>query len=236
MINGWNLLLVLVLSYFVGSIPFGLIVVKIASGKDIRNIESGRTGGTNAMRAAGFLAGLFTGLLDIFKGVSTMWIVNWLTPGYPLIQVAAAALAIIGHNYSVFLIEKGTKGKIVLRGGAGGATAYGGAIALWPPIWAIILPVGLLAFLLIGYASMTTISIAVTALVVFAIRAALGLSSWVYVLYGVAATLIVLWALRPNLERLRNGTERPVGLRAYLQKKKANSRPDVSKINNSQPH
>ena len=112
----WNIGLALLLSYLVGSIPFGWLVVKIASGKDIRTVESGRTGGTNAMRAAGFLAGLFTAGLDVLKGISTAWIAGWLVPGNDWVKVAAALLAIIGHNYSVFLIEKTTHGRVRLGG------------------------------------------------------------------------------------------------------------------------
>ena len=48
----------LVIGYIIGSIPFGLLIVKLKTGKDIRDVESGRTGGTNAMRAAGFWAGI----------------------------------------------------------------------------------------------------------------------------------------------------------------------------------
>ena len=103
--------------------------------------------------------------------------------------------------------------------GAGGATCLGGALALYPYIWIFILPLGALIFLLVGYASVTTMSIALDATIVFAYRAMFGVSSWVYVLYGVLAELILLWALRPNLVRLREGNERLHGLRSYIQKK-----------------
>jgi len=63
-----KILLVLTLSYLIGAIPFGLVVVKIATGKDVRTIGSGRTGGTNVMRAAGFAAGAVTAVLDWLKG------------------------------------------------------------------------------------------------------------------------------------------------------------------------
>ncbi len=212
------------LSYLVGSIPFGLVIVKIASGKDIRSVESGRTGGTNAMRAAGFFAGLLTALFDVGKGAATALVVRWLGVDQPIVQVVAAALAIIGHNYSVFLIERTTHGRIRLRGGAGGATALGGSIALWPLSGVIILPLVVITYIFVGYASVTTISIAAFSALVFLVRAALGLSPWEYVLYGIAALGIVLWALRPNLERLRQGTERPVGLRAVRLKKKTIAR------------
>ncbi|HHY89421.1 MAG TPA: glycerol-3-phosphate acyltransferase [Chloroflexi bacterium] len=212
------------LSYLLGSIPFGLVIVKIASGKDIRSVESGRTGGTNAMRAAGFFAGLLTALFDVGKGAATALVVRWLGVDQPIVQVVAAALAIIGHNYSVFLIERTTHGRIRLRGGAGGATALGGSIALWPLSGVIILPLVVITYIFVGYASVTTISIAAFSALVFLVRAALGLSPWEYVLYGIAALGIVLWALRPNLERLRQGTERPVGLRAVRLKKKTIAR------------
>ena len=214
-----RILSVLLLAYLVGSIPSGWIVVKIATGKDVLKVESGRTGGTNAMRAAGFFAGLVTAILDVLKGVSTGWIVSWLMPGDVWLQVLAAVLAIIGHNYSVFLLKLDENGRLHFRGGAGGATALGGAIALWPQAWMVILPLAVLVFLLVGYASVTTISIAASALLVFIYRAAVGTSPWVYVLYGALALAIVVIALRPNLERLKRGTERMVGLRAYLLKK-----------------
>ena len=199
--------LTFLLSYLAGSIPFGLLIVWIFSGKDVRRIESGRTGGTNAMRAAGFIAGALTGLGDALKGVATGWIAGWLAPEYPWVRVVAALLAIIGHNYSVFLIEKR-------------APALGGAIALWPPAGLIIFPLAGLVYLLVGYASVTTMSIAFFSILIFGIRAIIGLSPWIEIVYGVGALIIVILALRPNLERLRQGNERVVGLRAcYLKRK-----------------
>jgi glycerol-3-phosphate acyltransferase PlsY len=217
----WNIGLALLLSYLIGSIPFGWLVVKIANGKDIRTVESGRTGGTNAMRAAGFLAGLFTVGMDVFKGFSTYWIVGWLSPGNDWLKVAAALLVIVGHNYSVFLIEQGSHGKLKLRGGAGGAPCVGGAIAVGGPIMLLILPLAALVFLFIGYASVTTISVAVAAMLISIVQAAFWGGSWVHVLYGLLSIGVVMWALRPNLKRLREGSERVVGLRAYWRNRAA---------------
>ncbi len=210
--------LTFLLSYIVGSIPFGLIFVWVITGKDVRIIESGRTGGTNAMRAAGFLAGALTAAGDTLKGVATGWIAGWLAPEHAWVRVVAALLAIVGHNYSVFLLEKRSAGGIRLRGGAGGAPAFGGAISLWPEAGLIIFPLAALVYLLVGYASVTTLSIAIFSILIFSLRALLGTGPWIFALYGVGALLIVALALRPNLERLRQGTERPVGLRAYLLK------------------
>src|SRR5258706_14499639 len=68
------------LGYLLGSIPFGLIIVKLKTGKDIRAVESGRTGGTNAMRAAGLPAGLLTALLDVLKAAAAVWIAQAVVP------------------------------------------------------------------------------------------------------------------------------------------------------------
>jgi glycerol-3-phosphate acyltransferase PlsY len=80
------------------------------------------------------------------------------------------------------------------------------------------LPIGLLIWWGIGYASITTLSIGLMSMVIFAVRVALGLSPWEYILYGFLAEILLLWALRPNLRRLLDGTERRHGLPVKLQK------------------
>jgi len=217
----------LALAFLAGSVPFGLIVVKLANGKDVRMIESGRTGGTNAMRAAGLFAGVMTALLDVLKGVASGWIVGLFMPESTWLRVFAALMVVLGHNYSIFLIERDASGKLHFRGGAGGAPTLGGAIALWPFSWWFILPASFLVYIGIGYASVTTISIAFFAMVIFIYRALIGQASWIYTIYGAIAIIMVIWSLRPNLERLRKGTERAVGLRAYFQKKAFHKKPSL---------
>src|SRR6185503_23621 len=94
-----------ILGYLLGSIPFGLLIVKLKTGKDLRTVESGRTGGTNAARAAGFGAGLLTAILDILKGAVAVWMAEYLDPANHVIHVLAPVFAILGHNYSFFLLE-----------------------------------------------------------------------------------------------------------------------------------
>lgn len=211
-------LLVLLLSYLLGSVPFGLLIVWLKTGQDVRKVQSGRTGGTNVMRAAGFLPGLATAILDVLKGAATVWLARILLPGIPWLEATAPLMAILGHNYSIFLAERNENGGWRLRGGAGGATTVGGAMGLWPPSLFIILPVGLIFLFGIGYASLATMSVALTATVIFAYRAVLGISPWAYVFYGLAAEALLIWSLRPNIRRLLNGTERVVGWRAQRRK------------------
>jgi acyl phosphate:glycerol-3-phosphate acyltransferase len=212
---------ILLAGYIFGSIPFGLIVVKIISGKDIRTIASGRTGGTNAMRAAGPWAGVLTAVLDILKAAVTVWLAQALTSNVWMHALTPIA-AILGHNYSIFLMEHGPDGRVRLRGGAGGAAAGGGAFGLWPPAAFILIPFGLLVWYGIGYASITTLSIGLITIAIFAVRAALGLGPWEYIIYGIVAEILMVWALRPNIKRLKEGTERRHGLPAkILQRKQA---------------
>jgi glycerol-3-phosphate acyltransferase PlsY len=210
---------ILIAAYIFGSIPFGLIVVRFMTGKDIRTVASGRTGGTNAMRAAGPWAGILTAVLDILKAAASVWLAQFLT-GNVWIHALAPIAVILGHNHSIFLVERGTDGRVRLRGGAGGAAAGGGAFGLWPPAGLILVPLSFLIWYGSGYASVTTLSVGLVTTVIFAVRAALGLGPWEYILYGVLAEILMLLALRPNLRRLRDGTERRHGLPARLQQRK----------------
>ena len=212
---------VVLLAYILGAIPFGLLIVKVTTGKDIRLVASGRTGGTNAMRAAGCWAGAATALFDLFKGIAAVWLARTFTTNV-WIEVLAPVAAVLGHNYSVFLLERRSEGKICLRGGAGGATAGGGAIGLlWPLWWLILLgfPIPLLMFFGVGYASIATISISLTATAIFAGLYFLGYSThWQYIVYGVLTFIILLWALRPNIKALMEGNERFHGWRPWKKK------------------
>jgi glycerol-3-phosphate acyltransferase PlsY len=209
----------LIASYIIGSIPFGLIVVKLMTGKDVRTVASGRTGGTNAMRAAGLWAGILTAILDILKSAATVWLAQAITANVWM-HVIAPIVAILGHNYSIFMIERGSDGIIRLRGGAGGSAAGGGALGLWPPAALFLVPFGLLIWYGIGYASITTLSIGLMVIIIFGVRAALGLGPWQYIIYGVVAEILLIWTLRPNIQRLLAGTERRHGLPAMLEQRR----------------
>ena len=203
--------------YILGSVPFGLVLVRVVTGQDIRSVQSGRTGGTNAMRAAGFWVGLSTALLDFFKAAVTVWIVRGLG-GSPLLEALAPLAAILGHNASIFLIRRDAEGRLRLGGGAGGAAAMGGAMGLWPGSILIILPIAVVIYYFVGYASLATLSVSVLAIIVFAARAFAGAGPWEYVAYGLGTLILLGWALRPNIKRLIDGTERLHGFRARKQK------------------
>ncbi len=213
---------IVLLGYMLGAIPFGLLIVKLSTGKDIRQVASGRTGGTNAFRAAGAFAGILTGVLDVTKGAAAVWIAQAIYPNDPWVQILAPLAAIMGHNYSIYLIERNEKGEIQLRGGAGAAPCAGGAFALWPPSIIFLLVIGGLVWYFVGYASVTTMSVGIVIATIFIIRFFNFGDPWQYIFYGILAEFLLLWALRPNIRRLIQGNERLVGWRARRKKGKQN--------------
>lgn len=216
--SGLGLAIALLLAYLLGSTPTGLLIVRLATGQDVRKVHSGRTGGTNVARAAGVWAGVLTGLLDGLKGAAAVWLTRVIAQGLPWGDAAAAALAVVGHNYSVFLLER-SNGRLRFRGGAGGATTLGAAIALWAPA-ALILPLALVVLFGVGYASLATLSVGVLTTGAFVWRAMSGLGPWAYAAFGLIASILLFWSLRPNIRRLIEGNERLVGLRAYYRKRR----------------
>jgi glycerol-3-phosphate acyltransferase PlsY len=210
------------IGYILGSIPFGLLIVKLKTGKDIRQVESGRTGGTNAVRAAGFGAGLLTAILDILKGAASVWVARWLVPHDTLFHILAPLAAIVGHNYSLFLINRDADGKLRFHGGAGGAPALGGAMGLWPWMFPIVFAAGALVWFTLGIASVTTMIIGLVVTIVFAVQISQGSQNPIYIWYGILAELLLLWALRPNIKKLFAGKERVVkfSLNGWLRARK----------------
>jgi len=194
-----------VAGYIVGSIPFGYLVVKLVKGVDIRSQGSGRTGGTNVFRVAGFPAGLATALLDIGKGAITVLLIRQYIPdtqGWA--EALAGAGVVLGHNASMF---------IGFRGGAGGATSVGTAMALWPLGGLPSLVVGLFTLFVIGYASLATILSALAVALMFTYAAfTTNTVPPSYAAFGWAIVMLVVVALRPNITRLVSGTEKRVSV------------------------
>ncbi len=201
-----SLLLALLLGYLIGSIPNGYIIARL-KGIDITQVESGRTGGTNVSRALGWRYGVLVGFLDILKGTVAVLLARYLFGSHPdLYAPLAGGFAVIGHNWSLFL---------GFRGGAGGATAAGALLGLNPLAGAIMVPLFILILVVVRYASVATMSIGLGGLGILILFAGLGIhhTPWSQVLFGLIASAAILWALRPNIRRLRQGTERRITFR-----------------------
>ncbi|MBI5033989.1 MAG: glycerol-3-phosphate acyltransferase [Chloroflexi bacterium] len=200
--------LAIIAAYLIGSVPSGYVVVKLLTGRELTQIGSGRTGGTNAMRAGGLIAGLLTGALDILKGTCAIWLTRWLLTGQvvtvsplPWVEAMAGVAVVIGHNWSIFLN---------FRGGAGTGPNVGAAIAFLPYSGLLLPPFVVLILILTGYASIASLCAAALVPIVFAFAARYIGLPWAFVGYGLATFAIITFALRPNIARLLNGTERRV--------------------------
>ena len=200
-----NLLLsafVILVAYLVGSIPMGLMLVRATTGKDIREIGSGRTGGTNVLRAAGSRIAVVVILFDVAKGLLPVLLARAVV-GIPIVEALAGLFAVVGHNYSIF---------ISFRGGAGTMTTIGGAFGLWPWCGVIVIAVGALTVKATRQASVGSIVVALLIPAVFALRAWTVDAPWVYLVHGLGTAAVTLWSLRPNIKRLLEGSERSVSL------------------------
>ena len=206
------LLLAGLFGYVLGSIPFGWLYVKAKTGKDIRTIGSGRMGGTNSYRAAGLIIGLLTALSDFLKGAVSVWMAQWLFSGradaawLPWIVTFGGVMAVMGHNWSVFL---------KFKGGAGTGPNVGWGTAVYLPMFPLVFLVGVALMLTVGMASVASMVVGIIIPVVFAIRYFMGIDTTLaYTVGGLATAAAVAWALRPNFKRILVGNERVVGPRA----------------------
>jgi glycerol-3-phosphate acyltransferase PlsY len=198
------------IGYLLGSIPFGILVSKVARGIDVRMFGSGKTGTANVIRTAGGRAGAVTMMLDLSKASAAVLIAWAIVPTH-WAQVAAALAAIMGHIWSVY---------IKFHGGRGVATYVGSLLAM---NWLV----GLCAAaIILGIAWLSRyMSLGSIVGIVASFLAMLALMIWgerppvIYltvvpaeqVLFCGLAAGIILIQHRDNVQRLLNGTERKLG-------------------------
>jgi len=202
-----RVVIVIVVAYLIGSIPFGYLVVKMTGGGDVRETGSGGTGATNVSRRAGKAAGVLTLVLDAFKGAIAVLVARVLLGGAAAnvnakwFVAAAAVAAITGHIFPVWLR---------FRGGKGVATAVGIFFMLAP---FALLCAGLVFVIVVAitrYVSLASLAAAVL------IPFFLWLQKWVIqpaadirppLTAAVVSALLIIFAHRGNIRRLINGTE-----------------------------
>ena len=193
-----GLLLVLV-GYLLGSIPWGFVLPKLIKGVDIRTVGSGNAGATNVWRTFGFKLGLAVALLDIAKGALAALLGRWL--GNDLIAVLAGVAAMAGHWRPLFM-GFGRGGKTV-------ATTGGVALALAPLAALAGAGVWIAVFLVTRYASLASIVSAIS-LPLFALLFG---ASWPVVAFTAGAAVAIVVLHRPNIARLLTGQEHKMDIR-----------------------
>jgi acyl phosphate:glycerol-3-phosphate acyltransferase len=189
-----EMLFALALGYLLGSIPFGLVLTRVAGKGDVRNIGSGNIGATNVLRTGSRGLAALTLALDCLKATAAVVLAQRLFGDE--YGAFAAAGALIGHLYPVWL---------KFRGGKGVATLLGILIPLLPVAALVYAIVWLLLLRTIRISSVAGMSAAASA----PITAVVLHSSYFPMLLGFA--LLVLWKHRENIVRLRRGTEPRIG-------------------------
>ena len=187
-------------AYLLGSVPFGFLVGRLW-GVNVLEKGSHRTGGTNVLRAAGLIPAGLTVILDFGKGALAVWLAGQIS-GYPAVEVLAGVAVILGHNYSIFLR---------FHGGAGVATSLGALAAIYLPAAAALMVLLLLIVAITRYASLGSLIITTLMPLVLLALGVTGILSLTYVAYGLLAWVIIVYAHRPNIRRLIQGTERRIG-------------------------
>ena len=190
-----------ILSYFLGSIPVGVFAARLVGGTDPRWAGSRNIGFTNVLRVAGKTAGALTLLGDIGKGALAVIIARLMvgSGGSEWILVAAGAV-ILGHVFSVFL---------GFHGGKGVATALGTWLAIDPIVGAILICIWLTSLTLWRRSSLAAIMAFGSLPVLVWIRH----PKAAMVLFAVGVTVVILYRHADNIRRLRAGTEPKLGVR-----------------------
>jgi glycerol-3-phosphate acyltransferase PlsY len=199
---------IVLMGYLIGSIPMGYLVIKTFAKKDITKIGSGRTGGTNALRAGGAKLGIVTGVLDFFKGFAVVAVLRRFMPEETWLQVLAGVATVVGHNWSIWLFLLAKR----FNAGVGTAPNIGAAAAFWIPIVPIVVPIVGFFIFVIGYGSLASIAAALAIAIILFLRVSNAGVPLQYGVYGLITFAIVLATLQPNIKRLLEGTERRVGI------------------------
>ncbi len=195
------MLLIILVSYILGSISTSYIIAKKFAGVDIRTQGSGNAGSTNVLRTLGKKAGALTFVGDFLKGSLAVFISKIIAKKYGIDELSAgylaAAFVVLGHNYPVFLGFKGGKGV---------ATSLGSMITLNPIIASICFVVFLIVVFFTRYISLGSIlGISISPFIMIILK---NKQAFFITLFLTAVTLI---SHRENIKRLINGTERKLG-------------------------
>ena len=186
-------ILVVIVAYLIGSIPFGYLIVRGKAGADIRETGSGGTGATNVSRRVGKVAGVVTLVLDALKGAAAVLIAGAVS-GDDWVIAAAAIAVLVGHIFPVWL---------GFRGGKGVATGAGVFFVIAPVALLLAGIVFLAIVFLTRYVSLGSMVAAATIpLFVWVQR-----GSQPLLLAAILGALLIVFAHRGNIGRLAHGTE-----------------------------
>jgi glycerol-3-phosphate acyltransferase PlsY len=197
--------LLVIVAYLAGSIPVGVLVARASGGPDPRTIGSGRTGGTNSLRALGRKWAALDVDGDLAKGALPVLLTRWLTGGDPVAEVVVAGATVAGAVRSVFLR---------FSGGRGVGTGVGTMLVIQPLAVILAAPVFFLVILATRYVSLGSLlgsaAMFPAMLLIWAVA-----SGWVppaYLIWALIGPGLIWLAHADNIDRLLHGTERKFDL------------------------
>jgi glycerol-3-phosphate acyltransferase PlsY len=190
-----------IVAYLVGGIPFGLLIVRLKTGADVRKSGSGNIGATNVLRTTGPLAGIVTLALDAAKGLFAVWLADTLTHRDIFWMSFAALAVLLGHAFSPYLKFKGGKAVASFLGAFGYLTPV--------PVLVIVI-IFLIVTAMTRYLSLGSVSGAV--LYPFACFIILH-PAWPVLVASAGAALLIIWRHQANIARIREGTENILSFR-----------------------
>lgn len=195
--QGLRDLLLVAAAYLAGSLPMGVIVARLVGARDPRTVGSGRTGGTNVLRAMGARAALVVAALDIAKGAVPVLVARFLDAG-ELTQAIVGVAAVLGSWRSAFLR---------FGGGRGVATGIGAMLVIQPLAIVISAPIFFAVVALSRYVSLASLLGSAAAAGLLGLFVAAGVNRPVSLVYGLAAAALIWIAHADNIERLLQGRE-----------------------------
>jgi acyl phosphate:glycerol-3-phosphate acyltransferase len=191
-------ILLLLMGYLVGSLPMGVIVARLTGGTDPRTVGSGRTGGTNSLRAMGWPRAIAVAVLDLSKGAVPILIARALDAPVE-VQALTGLAAVIGSWKSVFLR---------FHGGRGVAAGGGGMLVVSPLLCLVAAPIFFVVVGVTRFVSLGSIVVAAAGAALAVVLVIIGALEPGWLLYVLPGAAIIWIAHRDNIERLRAGTER----------------------------
>ena len=193
--------LLIILGYFIGSIPFGVLIGKLFLRIDVRDYGSGKMGMTNVMRTVNVPAAMFVLMLDMGKGILMVSLARIISDAAAL-ESASALAALVGHNWPIFS---------GFRGGRGIATGWGSLLILWPPAGLAATFIGLPVVGISRYVSLGAVIATVGGCAVLIFQALSGIAPLGYMWFAIIGGVLVVVRHKGNIQRLLKGEERKIG-------------------------
>lgn len=204
----WQLIVIAIVAYLVGSINLSIVLSKLMGKGDIREHGSGNAGTTNTLRTLGKLPAVVVLIFDVLKAVIAIFLGKWLISigqvansaiPYKDLAIAISSIAVIlGHNFPIYYGFKGGKGI---------ATSLGVLLTVEWQLGLVCLIFALILMILTRMVSLGSITAAILYPVLVLVQGTAFTNKWIYIAFSLIIALMAIIRHRSNIKRIYNGTE-----------------------------